>query len=188
MNLSLTKNRAIFRKKPSVLMNNSGVLGERVILKPTPIKGFSRNKVIYIPVDTPSEVIKKYLKKNAHRDMDTPLGHFFLHGDKVVLYRCVGAPLAVVCLERLIVSGAREIFLLGYCGSLNPEFRIKNVVSISKAFSEEGTSKQYFRRRKVFSSSAPLRKTVERSLQDMKLSFLRGVTVSTDAPYRETES
>jgi purine-nucleoside phosphorylase len=91
-------------------------------------------------------------------------------------------------LERLIVSGAKKIILLGFCGSLNPEFKIMNVVSISKAFAEEGTSKHYFPRKRIFNPSSTLKKGIEGILHDSKLPFLTGSLVSTDAPYRETKS
>ena len=163
-------------------------MDDEVIVKPKPIKDFARKKVIYIPVDSPSRIIQKALEKNAIKESITPYGRFYLLEDKVVLLQCLGAPLAILSLEIFIVSGAREILLLGFCGSLSHELKIADILSISKAFSEEGTSKHYFSRRKIFCPSSILRERIESTLNTLSLPFSTGTVVSTDAPYRETKS
>lgn len=156
------------------------------ILKPKPLRGFSHRKAVYIPVDTPSRVFWNELKKKASRTKKTPFGHIFLLDKTAVLYGCVGASLAVMGLEHLIASGAEEILTLGFCGSLNPDVSTLDVVSINKAYSEEGTSRHYIERKKIFHSSGPLRQNIENGLVERNLPFLEAVAVSTDAPYRET--
>jgi len=94
--------------------------------------------------------------------------------------------LAVLSLERLAASGAQEILTLGFCGSLNPEFRLASAVSVTKALAAEGTSGHYCPRQKFFRASGPLQKSVENVLKGKRLPFLRGATVSMDAPFRET--
>jgi uridine phosphorylase len=156
------------------------------IVKPKPLRGFSHRKVIYIPVDLPSRIMRNVLKKKASRIKETPFGHVFLWNNTAVLYGCVGASLAVMGLEHLIASGTEEIIILGFCGSLSPDLSCLDVVSISKAHSEEGTSNHYIKRKKIFSSSGPLRQKIEDNLVERNLPFMKGITVSTDAPYRET--
>jgi uridine phosphorylase len=158
------------------------------ILKPKPLKGFSHRKAVYIPVDTPSRIFWNELKKRASRTKETPFGHIFLLDKTAVLYGCVGASLAVMALEHLIASGAEEILILGFCGSLNPDVSTLDVVSINKAYSEEGTSRHYIERKKIFHSSDPLRQKIEDNLVERNLPFLEAIAVSTDAPYRETQS
>jgi purine-nucleoside phosphorylase len=94
--------------------------------------------------------------------------------------------LAVLSLEKLVASGAKEILILGFCGSLNPEYKLASPVSVAKAYSNEGTSCHYCPGQKVFPASPGLQKAVEKRLKDRELPFLRGAAVSTDAPYRET--
>ena len=158
------------------------------ILKAKPLKGFSHRKAVCIPVDPPSRIFWKLLKKKATRTKETPFGHVFLLDNMAVLYGCIGASLAVIGLEHLIVSGAEEILILGFCGSLNPDISTLDVVSINKAHSEEGTSNHYIKRKKIFHSSGPLRQKIQDNLVERNLPFLEGVTVSTDAPFRETRS
>ena len=158
------------------------------IIKPQPIRGFGRRTVLYIPVDSPSLTIQKALKKTARKTKITPLGQLVLFENKTVLYQCMGAPLAVLSLERLIVSGAQDIVILGFCGALDEKTDIGDAVSVTQAASEEGTSKHYFPRKKLFRASSQLRTEVENSLSEQRLSFVNGSVVSTDAPFRETRS
>lgn len=159
-----------------------------VILKPRAFKNFSREMVIYIPLDDPSLPLHSAIKKRALKEKNTIFGDFYLLNDKIVLYKCLGSPSAVLSLEPLIVSGAREIVVLGFCGSLNKNFRITDAVSISKALSEEGTSRHYFPRERIFDPSPALKTKIETVLHSSKLAFLSGSLVSTDAPFRETRS
>lgn len=161
---------------------------EEAIVRPKPLKDFAGQRVIYLPFDSPSRILQSTIKKYAVKEEDIGLGCFYLLKDKIVLYHSLSAPLAALSLERLIASGAKEILLLGFCGSLNPGYRMMNVVSISRAFAEEGTSKHYFSRTQIFYPSPFLKNRVESALRSQGLPFLTGSLVSTDAPYRETES
>jgi uridine phosphorylase len=162
-------------------------LGEP-IFKPKPLKGFHHYKAVYMPVDTPSQTLWNELKKRVLREKKTPFGHYLLLDSTVVFYQCIGASSAVIGLERLIASGTQEIIILGFCGSLNPGFSLLDAVSINKAYSEEGTSRHYVARKKIFHASIQLREKIEKSLIDRNLPFSLGSTVSTDAPFRETQS
>ena len=157
-----------------------------VILKPRALKDFISEQVIYIPLDDPSLPLLSAIKKRTLKEKKTIFGDFYLLEDRTVLYKCLGAPSAVLSLEPLIVSGAKEIVILGFCGSLNRNFTISDAVIISKAFSEEGTSRHYFPRKRIFDPSPSLKEKIETVLHSSKLSFLTGSLVSTDAPYRET--
>ena len=163
-------------------------LDEEVILKPKPWRDFSRENVLYIPFDSPSRLLQRTIKKLAFKEINVGFGYLYLLKNKIVLYLILGAPAVVLFLESLIVSGAKEIILLGFCGSLNPKYKTANVVSISKALSEEGTSKHYFSRKRVFYPSPNLKKRIEATLHKSNLPCLTGSLVSTDAPYRETKS
>jgi purine-nucleoside phosphorylase len=161
---------------------------EESIVKPEPLRDFVAEDVICIPFDPPSRFLKKTIEKLSSKEKNIGFGYLYHLKNKIVLYKSLGASSVVLSLERLIVSGAKRIVLLGFCGSLNPEFKIMNVVSISKAFAEEGTSKHYFPRKRIFNPSSTLKKGIEGILHDSKLPFLTGSLVSTDAPYRETKS
>ena len=153
---------------------------------PEPLSHFRREKVVYIPCDLPSGLIKKHLHKKAIRVKTSEWGTLFLLNDKNILFQAMGAPLAVMTLERLAASGAQEILVLGFCGSLNPRFPIASIVSVTKAHADEGTSRHYMPRKKYFHASLNSRTAVENVLAAGRLPFLKGTAVSTDAPFRET--
>ena len=158
------------------------------IFKASPIKGFSRKTVVYVPVDSPSKIIRKFLSKASIKKKNSSSGTLFLLDDKIVLYGCIGAPLAVLFLEGLIASGAERIVVLGFSGSLCPRARMLDAVSVVEAFSDEGTSPHYCPGKKDFYPSQDLKEKVEAIVRKQDLPFLCGSIVSTDAPYRETES
>jgi uridine phosphorylase len=100
----------------------------------------------------------------------------------------LGSPAAVLALEKLIALGAREILLLGPCGSLIREAPIGTVVVPKEALSEEGTSRLYGADP---ARPIPVRESVRRRLEDALteagFSYLEGSVWTTDAPYRETQ-
>lgn len=161
---------------------------EPLLVKPTPFKGFSKKRIIYIPIDSPQNTIRLRVKEHIEKKKDTPAGKILLLKDKILLYQCISSPLAVLSLERLIASGAEEIIVLGFCGSLIPGSRIGDALIITRAFSEEGTSKHYFPRKRSFSSSPSLRKWIENVLDSKKIVYSKNTLVTTDAPFRETLS
>lgn len=158
------------------------------LIKPRPIKNFGKRTVLYVPVDLPSFNIQNILKKKAKKTKITPIGHLYGFTNSVVITQCVGAPLAVMALERLIASGAEEIIILGFCGALDEHTDIGQAVSVTAAASEEGTSKHYFPRKSSFRASSTLRARIENTLAEKALSFVNGPVVSTDAPFRETRT
>lgn len=161
---------------------------DEVLFKPRAIKGFSRRTVLYIPVDSLSGTIKKALSKTALKKKAWLGADLFLLEDKVIVFGGIGAPAAVISLESLIVSGAEDIIILGFCGAINSKFKLLDAVSIKKAFSEEGTSRHYFSGRTEFSPSRVLTDKIEGVLQSKGLSSQSGSIVSTDAPFRETRA
>ena len=65
------------------------------------------------------------------------LGRSFLAGP------AIGAPMAAIAMEKLIVLGAESIVLFGWCGAIAEDLHIGDVVVPDKAVSGEGTSKNY---------------------------------------------
>jgi purine-nucleoside phosphorylase len=161
---------------------------EESLVKPKRLKGLERKKVVYFPMDSCTNILRKKLKGKAAKEINLGYGQIFILKDKFVLYQSVGASAAVLSLEGLIASGAEEIIMLGFCGSLNREYPMKSVVSISRTLSEEGTSRHYFPHKRYFKPSLPLKKNIEKILHSHQLPFLEGSLVSTDAPYRETKT
>jgi uridine phosphorylase len=103
---------------------------------------------------------------------------FFLAGP------AVGAPMAVLTLEKLIALGAKNIFVLGWCGSLRRELRIGDILLPTWGLSEEGTSAHYpvsFRPQSALELRNRFNDIFHKAYQ-----ISQGPIWTTDAPYRET--
>jgi nucleoside phosphorylase len=111
------------------------------------------------------------------RDRDLP---FALAGP------LLGAPQGVIVMEKLIALGAKRIWVLGWCGSLQPYLLIGDLIIPTTALSEEGTSAHYPVNKKRRQTSSFLNKRLEDALLKADLSFKKGPVWTTDAIYRET--
>ncbi|MCF8129666.1 MAG: nucleoside phosphorylase [Deltaproteobacteria bacterium] len=98
----------------------------------------------------------------------------------------IGAPQAVMGLEKLIAMGAERILMLGWCGSLQPFLRIGDFVIPTHALSEEGTSQHYPTFSKNPLSDSRLNRMLETALKERNTPFTKGRIWTTDAVYRET--
>ncbi|MFC1826810.1 nucleoside phosphorylase [Thermodesulfobacteriota bacterium] len=97
----------------------------------------------------------------------------------------VGAPMAVLTLEKLIALGARQIIVYGWCGSLINTLGIGDILLPTWAISTEGTSAHYPVNLRP-ESHALIRQTLSEGLAAQGLRALSGPMWTTDAPYRES--
>jgi uridine phosphorylase len=100
----------------------------------------------------------------------------------------LGAPQAVMVLEKLIALGVQHLIAVGWCGSLQPKVRIGDVVIPMGSFSEEGTSKHYPIDEPLPGPSEKLLGMLLESLEPLGLTLHKGMVWTTDAPFRETAS
>lgn len=98
----------------------------------------------------------------------------------------VGAPTAVMTLEELIDAGLTTLVNLGTAGALQPDLAIGDIVVCERAIRDEGTSHHYLPDAKYAQASPALTAGLCAALQAAGLSFRRGTSWTTDAPYRET--
>ncbi|MGO9021733.1 MAG: nucleoside phosphorylase [Syntrophobacteraceae bacterium] len=96
----------------------------------------------------------------------------------------LGAPQAVLVLERMIALGVRKFIAAGWCGSLRNEVRIGDIVLPSGAISEEGTSGHY--PGAVCAPSSALFDALKSALTSTGQTIREGTVWTTDAPFRET--
>jgi uridine phosphorylase len=99
----------------------------------------------------------------------------------------VGAPMAVMVLEKLIALGAKKVIVCGWCGSLTPDLPVGDILLPTWAVSEEGTSKHYPVPDRA-TSGPILRETLAGYLGQNNFACQEGPIWTTDAPYRETRA
>ena len=105
---------------------------------------------------------------------------FFLAGP------AVGAPMAAICLEKLIALGARRILVYGWCGSLHPALVAGDLFIPTGGCSEEGTSGHYQGAAGNGDDSLRLRLIDALTGADAFATPKQGWIWTTDAVYRET--
>jgi purine-nucleoside phosphorylase len=101
----------------------------------------------------------------------------------------IGAPYGVMLLESLIAKGARQIVVLGWCGSLTPDLTCGDLVIPTHAIVDEGTSCSYAVLDSKLPVTAPdlsLSDRLATHLSDSGICAARGPIWTTDAIYRET--
>jgi uridine phosphorylase len=159
---------------------------ERLIVRPRPLKGIQLGKAVFVPMDSPGGFIRNHLSGLGFSPRKTPQGRLFHKDGLAVHVGCIGAPASALALEPIFLSGAAEVLILGFCGSLVDRLRIGDAVVVTRARSDEGTSRHYLPGRRIFEADGKLTSLLEERLEAAGLAFSRGSLVSTDAPYRET--
>lgn len=104
-----------------------------------------------------------------------------------VVHALLGASAAAMNLEELIAFGAKRIYEVGVSGAIDTRLRPGDIVVLNGAFSDEGTSKHYFRGTRRFSTSRRLTRRLEASLRASGIEYVSGNAWTVDAPYRETK-
>jgi len=107
--------------------------------------------------------------------------------DITVVGPMLGAPYAVMILEKLIVLGARRILFFGWCGSIQREVQIADFVVPDRAMIGEGISGYYPVGNEYPEPSDAMIGAIQESLGGSSIPFHKGPVWSTDAPYRETK-
>ena len=97
-----------------------------------------------------------------------------------------GAPNMVMLIEELFAFGVRKAVCIGYCGSLQKDVAIGDVVIPMEAVREEGTSYHYLRASEKSIPDAQLQRILRDCIERANLRVHEGKVWTTDAPYRET--
>jgi uridine phosphorylase len=100
----------------------------------------------------------------------------------------IGAPAAVMTLEELIPCGVETICEIGVAGGLQEFLRPGDIIVVTEAIRDEGTSNHYLPCKVKVTSSPTLRKTLTAQLKVQKIKHHLGPVWSTDGVYRETKS
>lgn len=111
-----------------------------------------------------------------------PAGQAWLAGP------AVGAPVAVLALEKLVALGATTVISLAWCGALAAPIGVGDIVLPTTALSEEGTSAHYplpLAAGGAVADPARCRELAAR-LREADFAVHSGPVWTTDAPYRET--
>ena len=97
-----------------------------------------------------------------------------------------GAPSAVIFLEELFAFGVRQALFVGYCGSLQGDIDLGEIVLPTRAVREEGTSYHYLPPGDDCQPDEMLVHRLDRWFVREGIPARKGTIWTTDALYRET--
>jgi uridine phosphorylase len=103
-----------------------------------------------------------------------------------LLAPALGAPYAVMVLEKLIALGARMVLALGWCGSLQSHLKIGDLVLPNTTVSTEGTSRHYPLDGQPPNPDPGLYRLLRQSIEAANLRWQEGAVWTTDGFFRET--
>jgi purine-nucleoside phosphorylase len=145
---------------------------------------------VMVAMETDVALVRRYMGvrgRPLRRIMNSSL-YKAKHGNQSIsiVGPMLGAPHAVMILEKLIVLGAKKILFLGWCGSVQESVQIADLLLPDRAMIGEGTSGYYASGNVGPMPSKKIVKAIEDSLEACSIPFHKGLVWSTDAPYRET--
>jgi uridine phosphorylase len=88
----------------------------------------------------------------------------------------------------MIACGARRFLEVGMAGAIQPNLNLGDILVVTEAIRDEGTSNHYFSPEVKLESNEDLRKRIIEVLEEEKLHFRTGSVWTTDGVYRETKS
>jgi len=133
---------------------------------------------------------QKWIKENLKMESRRAIGlNFAINNDYALVTGLgVGASVHTINLEEMIVLGAREFFLVGIAGALDPELHPGDVVVLDKAYRDEGASRHYLAESEIVKANGEMVEEVSTRLQAEGLLKKVGATWTVDCPYRETRA
>jgi uridine phosphorylase len=103
-----------------------------------------------------------------------------------IVGNAVGAPFAVLVAEEMFASGCRFLISITSAGQIAPIASPPYFVLIDRALRDEGTSYHYLPAAPYSELSSRLSKIMEGAFRSSPIPVQRGMTWTTDAPFRET--
>lgn len=100
----------------------------------------------------------------------------------------IGAPATAFTLEEAIACGAKTIFEVGLSGGLQTFLQLGDIIVVTEAIRDEGTSHHYLPREVKVEASRRLRNKLIEHLKERKIRHFVGSVWTTDGVYRETRS
>ncbi len=100
----------------------------------------------------------------------------------------IGAPAATMTLEELIVCGAKTVFEVGLSGGLQEFLKPGDIVVVTEAVRDEGTSQHYLPAGVRVEASRRFRELLVSILDGKGIKHFLGPAWSTDGVYRETRA
>ena len=143
--------------------------------------------VIFAPQKSLADYV---LRKYSVKKIKGFLGEFYLlkkTGGKIALSTGfgIGAPVIAGLTDEFAALGVRRVGLIGLAGGLQSDLRTGSIILSDGAIRGEGVSQHYLPPSEIVETSTEVNELLAGKMGEKKLSFSRGLTWTTDAPFRE---
>ena len=129
----------------------------------------------------------KMLIENRWEDGPHPVYEIEYKDQRLAFYHPgIGSSLSAALLEEVIAFGGRKFIACGGCGVLEKDIQVGNLIVVSSAIRDEGTSYHYLPPGREIETQQDVLQIIERMMQTHNIPHRTGKTWTTDAPYRET--
>lgn len=110
----------------------------------------------------------------------------FVGSDVLITLGAVGCPSCAGNLELLHAMGINKVMFCGGGGVLDKDIEVGQILVVEGAIRDEGFSYHYLKpSRYVYNNKDVIEKIIAR-LEEKKISYIKGLTWTTDAVFRET--
>lgn len=131
----------------------------------------------------------KVIAETRDVDGNWPVCEVTYKGKRFAFYKArLGAPACVGCFEDVIPMGIKRIILLGNCGVLDSNIKDCGIIIPTKAIRDEGTSYHYTPAADYIDVNKKYVDEFVAVLEELGYPYVRGITWTTDAFYRETRA
>ena len=132
---------------------------------------------------------RKQIAATHDADGDWPVYEVIYKEKRFAFYKArLGAPACVGCFEELIPMGAKRFILLGNCGVLDGTIKDCGIIIPTQAIRDEGTSYHYAPASDLIDVNTKYVDTFVSVLEEFGYPYVKGITWTTDAFYRETRT
>ena len=127
------------------------------------------------------------LARNKWEDGPHPLYEITHRGRRLAFFHpSIGGPMAAGLLEEMIAWGCKKFIACGGCGVLEKEIAVGHLILVTSAVRDEGVSYHYLPPAREVLADESVIQALAQTMDRLGVSYRRGKTWTTDAPYRET--
>ena len=108
--------------------------------------------------------------------------------DVMITLGYVGCPACAGNLEVFAACGAKKVMFCGGGGVLDKEIKVGELLVVEGAIRDEGFSYKYTKPSQYIFTDSDITKKITSYLEKHKISYITGITWTTDAMFRETKA
>ncbi len=111
----------------------------------------------------------------------------YVNEDILLIHGIVGSPACAGTLEDLIGLGITKVMFCGGGGVLDKNIKVGELLVVDGAIRDDGLSYHYIKPSRVIYTNEEVKTKIINYLEQENIPFIKGLTWTTDAIYRETK-